>query len=236
MCHHCSRSPRILNDLGKSPIVNRQSFRAVIFDIGGVLTESPVTRIRAYAAEFDIPEEARQAIFVPHDGPWSRFERSELTRYQFAREFESAVAAFGARGDGAHFLEWFFQGFPPRKEMIDVVYALREHVSLGVITNNVVRDEEPQRRTSGLDVHSLFPVVIESAVAGIRKPDPRIFHMCCDALGVTPPESIFLDDLGVNLKGARALGMHTIKVDESLGAIAELEEALGIPLPHSPTR
>jgi putative hydrolase of the HAD superfamily len=120
--------------------------------------------------------------------------------------------------------------------MIDVVHALRDHVQLGVITNNVAREASPERRTSGLDVHSLFPVVIESAIVGLRKPDPKIFEMCCEALGVTPPESVFLDDLGANLKGARALGMYTIKVDETLGAIAELEEALGIPLPHSPRK
>lgn len=208
-------------------------FKAVIFDIGGVLTDSPVTRIRAYNAEFGIPEEARQHIFVPHDGLWSRFERSELTPTAFAAEFETSLSAFGVDGDGQHFLEWFFQGFPPRQEMIDVVHALRDHVRLGVITNNVSREAAPERRTSGLDVHSLFPVVIESAIVGLRKPDPRIFEMCCEALGVTPPEAVFLDDLGVNLKGARALGMHTIKVDETLSAIAELEEALGIPLPHS---
>lgn len=199
-----------------------------------MLTESPVTRIRAYAAEYGIPEELRQQIFVPHDGVWSRFEQSELTPDTFAVEFEAAASAFGVDADGQHFLQWFFQGFAPRTEMLEVVEALRGRVELGVITNNVVRDASPKRRTSGLDVHKLFPVVIESAVAGVRKPDPRIFEMCCEAMGVTPPETVFLDDLGVNLKGARALGMHTIKVDETLGAIAELEDALGIALPHSP--
>ncbi len=210
------------------------NIRAVIFDVGGVLTESPVTRIKAYAAEYGIPDEARHAIFAPHDGLWSRFEQSQLSPSQFAAEFEAAVAAFGAEANGEHFLEWFFQGFQPRHEMIEVVETLRDHVHLGVITNNVAREGEAAKRTSGLDVHSLFPVVIESAIVGLRKPDPRIFEMCCGELGVTPPESAFLDDLGANLKGARALGMHTIKVDETLDAIAELEEALGISLPHSP--
>lgn len=193
-----------------------------------------MTRIRAYGAEYGIPEEARQHIFIPNDGLWSRFERSEITPAEFATEFETAVSAFGANADGQHFLEWFGQGFQPRKEMLDVVEALRDHVKLGVITNNISRDGESSRRTSGLNVHKLFPVVIESAIVGVRKPDPRIFEMCCEALGVTPPEAAFLDDLGVNLKGARALGMHTIKVDETLSAIAELEDVLGISLPHSP--
>ncbi|MDZ7729604.1 MAG: HAD family phosphatase [Dehalococcoidia bacterium] len=210
--------------------------RAVIFDIGGVLTHSPVSGIKQYAAENGIPDDARWAIFAPEDGLWSRFERSELTREEFAKAFEEEVAKYGAKADGGHFLQWFFEGFGPRHEMLDVVEALRPHVRLGVITNNVARDEQGPRRTSGLDVQSLFPVVIESAVVGLRKPDPRIFHMCCEAMEVTPPETAFLDDLGANLKGARALGMHTIKVDDTLSAIAELESALGIELPHSPAR
>lgn len=209
-------------------------FRAVIFDIGGVLTESPVGRIRAYCAANGIPEAVREAVFIPHDGAWSRFERSELTPVQFEREFEAETAKHGGSADGRAFLEWFFQGFEPRREMLDVVEALRPHYKLAVITNNVSRDQPGPRRTSGVDVHQLFAIVIESALVGFRKPEPRIFQMCCEELGVTPPECVFLDDLGANLKGALALGMRTIKVDESLSAIAELEDALGIELPHSP--
>ena len=103
---------------------------------------------------------------------------------------------------------------------------------MGAITNNVASEGPAKRRTSGLDVHSLFEVVIESAKVGMRKPDPRIYRLACDALGVTPERSVFLDDIGQNLKGARALGMTTIKVDATLSAIDELEEVLGIPLPR----
>jgi ribulose-5-phosphate 4-epimerase/fuculose-1-phosphate aldolase len=78
----------------------------------------------------------------------------------------------------------------------------------------------------------LFEVVVESAIVGYRKPEPQIFQICCDQLGIAPAEAVFLDDLGANLKGARALGMHTIKVDDTLSAIDELETALGIPLPR----
>ncbi len=212
----------------------RTALRAVIFDIGGVLTESPVTHIRAYIREHGIPEEARSEIFIPREGPWARFERSELSADDFAREFERIIATYGVAADGRHFLEYFSQGTKPRPEMIEMVKALREHARLGVITNNVARPAQRGHRKPEFDIHDLFEVVIESSLVGARKPEPRIYQMCCDALGVAPHEAAFLDDLGENLKGARALGMHTIKVDETLSAIAELEAALGIKLPHSP--
>ncbi|MBA4181466.1 MAG: HAD family hydrolase [Anaerolinea sp.] len=203
---------------------------AVIFDIGGVLTQSPVTRIMDFCREHGISDETRMAIFSHGESPWSRFERSELEPPGFAAAFDEAVGAPGVSGE--RFLRWFFEGFPPRPEMLAVVEALRGRVKMGCITNNVARDEAPQRRTSGLDVHSLFSVVVESAKVGMRKPDPRIYQLACELLGVAPERSVFLDDIGQNLKGARALGMTTIRVDHTHSAIAELEEVLGIPLPR----
>lgn len=204
---------------------------AVIFDIGGVLTQSPVTRIAEYCREHGISDETRMTIFSHGESPWSRFERSELDPPGFAAEFDRVVGR-GASVDGAGFLRMFFEGFPPRPEMLAVVEALRPHVKMGAITNNVAAEGEARRRTSGLDVHSLFEVVIESAKVGMRKPDPRIYHLACEQLGVTPERSVFLDDIGQNLKGARALGMATIRVDHTHSAIIELEAVLGIPLPR----
>ncbi len=208
------------------------AYRAAIFDIGGVLTVSPVTRIKNFCASHAIADEVRYAIFAPEDGPWSRFERSELTPEGFAGIFDEHMRPTGSPARGDAFLEWFFQGFEPRPEMLAVVEHLRGRVKLGSITNNVAREEPPRRRTSGLDVHSLFDVVVESAIVGFRKPEPRIYEIACEKLGIEPTQAVFLDDLGANLKGARALGMHTIKVDETHRAIDELEEALGIPLPR----
>lgn len=206
--------------------------RAVLFDIGGVLTVSPVTRIINFCAERGIRDEVRHAVFAGHDGPWSRFERSELTPDEFVAEFDRHVAAAGAAACGPEFMRWFFQGFEPRPEYIATVEFLRGRMKVGAITNNVARDEPARRRTSGLDVHSMFDVVVESAVVGARKPEPRIFAIACEQLGIEPPEAVFLDDLGANLKGARELGMTTIKVDETLSALRELEEVLGLKLPH----
>ena len=208
--------------------------QAAIFDVGGVLTVSPVQRIIDFSNEHGISDETRMRIFSHGESPWSRFERSELDRQSFAAEFDIALkeAPEPARISGEAFMKFFFQGFAPRPEMLAVVAALRGQVKLGCITNNVARDEAPKTRTSGLDVHSIFEVVIESARVGMRKPDPRIYQLACDELGVAPEDAVFLDDIGQNLKGARALGMTTIKVDHTLSAIDELEEALGIPLPR----
>jgi len=206
-------------------------FRAAIFDIGGVLTVSPVTRIKSFCAENSISDEVRHAIFAPHDGPWSRFERSELRPGDFAAEFDIFMRDAGCNVTGEQFMQWFFRGFEPRPEMIAVVQHLRGRLKLGSITNNVARDEPAVKRTAGLDIQGLFDVVVESSIVGLRKPDPAIYHMACALLGVEPREAVFLDDLGANLKGAKALGITTIKVDETHSAIDELEEALGIPLP-----
>lgn len=208
------------------------TYRAVLFDIGGVLTVSPVTRIINYCSDNAIPDDVRYAIFGPEDGPWSCFERSELDRGGFAAAFDEHVRGSGTAATGTAFMDWFFKGFEPRPEMLAVVEALRPHYKLAAITNNVARDEPSQTRTSGLDAHSLFEVVVESAIVGARKPEPRIFQVACEALGVEPHESVFLDDLGANLKGARALGIRTIKVDHTTSAIDELETVLGISLPH----
>lgn len=213
-------------------MIRAMPISAAIFDIGGVLTVSPVGRIKSYCLENGIPESARYAIFADHDGPWGRFERSQLTPDQFAAEFDQTISAHGCQPLGQHFLGWFFQGFTPRPEMLAVVEYLKGRVKLGSITNNVAREQPDQVRTSGLDVRTLFDVVIESAIVGIRKPDPRIYHMACEALGCAPEQAVFLDDLGTNLKAAKALGMATIKVDETTSAIDELEAALGFPLPR----
>jgi len=204
---------------------------AAIFDIGGVLTHSPVTAIIGFCRQHGIPDETRIAIFGPQDGPWSRFERSELSPARFIEAFDSHVRPSGTATNGAAFMQWFAGGFGPRPEMIAVVEHLRGRVKLGAITNNVARDD-PTERTSGVDARTLFDVVIESAIVGVRKPEPRIYQMTCEALGVEPHQAVFLDDMGTNLKGAKALGMTTIKVDHTLSAIDELEAALGIPLPR----
>jgi putative hydrolase of the HAD superfamily len=119
-------------------------------------------------------------------------------------------------------------GFAPRPEMTRAIGRLRdEGLRVGALTNNWARPDAGTLREP-LDLG--FDVVVESAVEGIRKPDPRIYALVCDRLDVTPPECVFLDDLGVNLKPARAMGMTTIKVLDPHDALAELAGHLDLDL------
>lgn len=200
--------------------------RAVIFDIGGVLTTSPVTGIRTWAEASGIDYAVLGPVIAAPEGAWSRFETSALSPEAFKEAFAEECAGCGLTVDADGFLA-SFSHLPIRDEMIAVVNHLKGRLPLGCITNNVHRDGmRPER------LYALFDVVIESAKVNLRKPDPRIYQMACDLLGVTPAEAVFLDDFGINLKGARALGMTTIKVDDTTRAIDELEAALGIPLPR----
>jgi epoxide hydrolase-like predicted phosphatase len=97
----------------------------------------------------------------------------------------------------------------------------------GALTNNWDSDDQKQKMDL---LRAEFDVFIESVRVGLRKPDPRIYELCCKRLEVAPNEAVFLDDIGVNLKSARALGLTTIKVDDPDIALAELEGALGIAL------
>jgi epoxide hydrolase-like predicted phosphatase len=121
--------------------------------------------------------------------------------------------------------------FAPRTEMIGAIRTIREHgLHAGALTNNWVADETRGNGASSPALDGLFDVVVESAVVGLRKPDPRIYEMVCASLDITPPEAVFLDDLGTNLKPARAMGMATIKVGDPHEAIDELAGVLGIRL------
>lgn len=206
--------------------------KAVIWDVGGVLTTSPVQSIRRFEKATGLPDGALRPLLASHEGAWSRLEKSEMTPLEFALAFENEAAELGLAVDGTAFLGAFFGELEVREEMVVVVRALRGKKLLCAITNNVGR-EDPPERPGPLPLDDLFDVVIESSKVGVRKPDPRIYMLACERLHVSPPEAVFLDDFGVNLKAARALGMTTIKVDETTSAIDELESALGFDLPRS---
>lgn len=203
---------------------------AAIFDIGGVLTTSPVSSIRRFCEREGLDHSLIGPMLATHEGAWSRFEKSEISQEEFVRLFEQECGDRGIRIDGVRFLGAFFEQLTVRDEMLAVVRHLRGQVRLGCITNNVARDDSRPRALVNLD--ELFEVVVESAKTGMRKPDPRIYLHTCELLQVRPEQCVFLDDFGVNLKAARQLGMATVKVDETHSAIDELEEILGIPLPR----
>ena len=203
--------------------------RAAIFDIGGVLTSSPVIAIRDYLSVEGVDYAVLGPMIADHDLAWSRWERSEITGEQFIDQFEAEARERGVAVSAEGVMNAAFGTQSVRDDMVNVVRHLRGKIRLGCITNNVLRDDSRPRT---LDIYDLFEHVIESAKSGMRKPDPRIYHAACEALSVQPQEAVFLDDIGVNLKGAKAVGMITIRVDQTTSAIDELERVLGIPLPR----
>ena len=121
--------------------------------------------------------------------------------------------------------------------MVEVVRRCGERLHTALLTNNVVtmRAEAmagapPGDASPVAEVLALFGVIVESSVVGVRKPEPRFYEIACERLGIEPSEAVFLDDLGVNLKPAKAMGMTTIKVVDPAAAIAELEQVVGFPL------
>jgi putative hydrolase of the HAD superfamily len=205
-------------------------FRAVIFDLGGVVFPSPFDVFDTYERDHGLPHRfIRNVVAASADhGAWARFERSELSFTDFCAAFASECAAAGGTVDAAALMQGITGGFAPRPAMTAAIARLRTAgLRIGALTNNWARADADR---SGAHDDLGFDVVVESAVEGIRKPDPAIYHLVCARLAVEPPECVFLDDLGVNLKPARAMGMTTIKVVDVAGALGELGAHVGIPL------
>jgi len=214
-----------------------RNFDAVIWDFGGVITSSPFEAFAQFETANELPRDFIRLINAtnPDTNAWALFERSEIDADAFDAAFQAEATARGHSVRGAEVLALLAGDIRP--EMVAVLQRLiDEDYKIGCITNNVksgsgagmARSKEKAAAVEA--VMELFSHVIESSKVGIRKPDPEIYKMACTALDVTPERAVFLDDLGVNLKPARALGMATIKVSGAEQAISELETLLGHPL------
>ena len=202
--------------------------RAVLFDLGGVVVGSPLHAIAAYEEELGIPLGSVNRVVIGNgaDGAWARLERGELTLEPFYEAFDRECVAAGARLSARTLMERVAGATAPRPAMLEAIRRIRDRgLIAAAITNNWVAEEG-----SAGSLRHLFDLVVESAVEGMRKPDPRIFTIACERLGIAPSDAIFLDDIGSNLKTARSLGMTTIKVVEPDAALVELEGLLGFPL------
>ena len=208
------------------------SYRSVIFDLGGVVLGSPLHAIRDYEREKGISEGFINRIVVStgHSGAWSRLERGELDVENFIPAFDQDCAEAGDAFSAREMMERIALVTGPRPAMIEAIRRIRKQgLSTAALTNNWKTDDATEP-SPGDVLAPLFDVYVESAVEGIRKPDPRIYQLACERLGVAPDEAVFLDDIGRNLKTARELGMTTIKVDEPGAALAELQKVLGFAL------
>ena len=206
-------------------------FEAVIWDFGGVLTSSPFEAFARFEVERGLPADIiRRTNSANHlENAWAKFERAEVDIEAFDRLFAAESLALGAEVRGRDVLPLLFGDLRP--EMVEALKRVKTTLKTGCITNNLPANAIGSvggRSLYVAEVMTLFDHVIESAKIGLRKPDPRIYRMMADALGVDPKGCVYLDDLGVNLKPAREMGMTTIKVVNAAQALADLEAATGL--------
>lgn len=208
--------------------------KAVIFDFGGVFTSSPLEAFARYERERGLPVGLIGRINSTNhqSNAWALFERAEIDIEEFDKAFAAEAKALGYDVPGKDVLPLLAGDFRP--EMIEALRRVKTRYKTGCITNNMPHNAAggtaAGRVLYAREVMELFDAVIESAKLGIRKPDPRIYHLMCKKLSVAPEECVYLDDLGSNLKPARAMGMITIKVESAAQAITDLEAATGMRL------
>jgi len=206
---------------------------AVIWDFGGVITTSPFEAFARFERERGLPADIiRRTNAANHwENAWAKFERAEVDLETFDGLFATESKALGAEVRGRDVLPLLSGDIRP--EMVEALRLVKANFKTGCITNNLPANQigsATGRTLYVAEVMALFDHVIESAKIGLRKPDPRIYRMMLDALEVDPKNCIYLDDLGVNLKPARELGMTTIKVVDAPQALADLEAATGLAL------
>jgi putative hydrolase of the HAD superfamily len=208
---------------------------AVIWDFGGVITTSPFEAFARFEAEHGLPLDIiRRTNAANHlENAWAKFERAEIDADTFDGLFAAESRALGVEVRGSDVLPLLSGNLRP--EMVEALRRIKAKFKTGCITNNLPANSIGSHAGRSLyvaEVMALFDHVIESAKIGLRKPDPRIYRMMIDVLRVDARNCVYLDDLGVNLKPAREMGMKTIKVTSALQAIEELQAATGLELRH----
>jgi putative hydrolase of the HAD superfamily len=210
------------------------SIRAAFFDFGGVILSSPFEAFNAYEEAHGLPCDFIRGINATDSdtNAWARFERNEVAFAEFCDLFEAECLAAGQTVVARDMLALLSGEIRPA-----MVQAVRRCKEMGLVTacltNNWVSfaDFPADRTAAGRDdALTLFDHVIESSKVGVRKPDPRFYELACERSGVAPAEAVFLDDLGVNLKPAAAMGMTTIKVLSADQALTDLEAVVGFSL------
>lgn len=212
------------------------AIRAVLFDFGGVILSSPFDAFTRFEGVHGLPDGFLRAVNArdPHNNAWARLERGEIDIAEFGTCFAAEALQLGREVDGREVLSLL--GGEVRPQMVEVVRRCRTRFITGLLTNNFLSDPEVLGERFGPrapeidEALSYFDFVIESSKVGIRKPEPKFYELACQTIGIEPGEAVFLDDLGMNLKPARAMGMRTIKVESPPQAIRQLEALLDITL------
>jgi putative hydrolase of the HAD superfamily len=201
--------------------------RAVFWDFGGVILASPFDAFAAYEREHGLPPDFIRSVNTvdPDTNAWARIERRELTPEEFDVAFAEESARLGHRVPGGDVLDLLHGEVRPQ-----MVAALDRVIDAGYVTACLTNNVSSDVRDDVVPIMARFHHVVESSKVGSRKPEPAFYERGCELAGVEPDEVVYLDDLGINLKPARAMGMTTIKVADPDDAIDELADVLGIGL------
>jgi len=204
------------------------NYKAIIWDFGGVITSSPFEAFNKFELSNNLPKDIIRTINSenPDNNAWAKFERNDIGLNEFDKLFSTEAEKKGFKISGKQVVKLLSGDV--REQMVDFLYFLKKDYKLGCITNNIQnsRNEKFNHLDEASQVMKIFDHIIESSKVGLRKPDPKIYYMSCEALGVKPEECIYLDDLGINLKPAREIGMTTIKVIDPGEAIKEVRAYL----------
>ena len=210
------------------------SVKAVIWDFGGVFTTSPFEAFNRYELAHGLPKDLIRSINAadPDHNAWALFERAQIDAAGFDVRFLAESTRRGHPVRGADVMPLLSGEVRP--DMVAALKVCKQHFKVGCITNNMAQGHGPGMQATregagrAAEIMGLFDAVIESSKAGVRKPDPMIYQMMCDKLGVQAADCVYLDDLGVNCKPAAILGMAAIKVVGETQALDDLERATGL--------
>lgn len=213
--------------------------RAVFWDFGGVITTSPFDSFNIYEESQNLPKDLIRTINStnPDNNAWAKLERGEIDQEEFDSLFKVESQQFGHSVPGKQVLTLLKGQIRP--EMVKAIREIKDKLIQGCLTNNIQSAEEKELEQSDAataisgtnqEIMGLFDFVFESSKENVRKPDPKFYQLACERGKVSPNEVIFLDDLGINLKPAKALGMKTIKVVKAEDALRDLQDILDFPL------
>jgi putative hydrolase of the HAD superfamily len=210
--------------------------KAVFWDFGGVILSSPFDAFNRYEEANDLPKDFIRGINArnPKENAWAQLERSDIDAAGFSDLFQAEAEEMGHSVPGSEVLKLLSGDVRP--EMVEALRRVRKNFTMACLTNNVRSGAGPGMARSAdkaaqiAEIMTLFHHVVESSQVGVRKPEPRFYEIACETAGVSPENVVFLDDLGINLKPAKAMGMQTIKVLGADKALADLEAIIQIPL------
>jgi len=209
--------------------------KAVFWDFGGVITSSPFEAFNKFEKDNNLPVDFLRQVNStnPNDNAWAKLERNEVNFNEFDLLFEEESNNQGHAVKGKEVIA-LLQG-QIRPEMVKALRKIQGNLIQACLTNNIQSLKEETFEEGNVSVAGqhdvimdLFDFVIESSKVNLRKPDPAFYKIACEKASIEPSEAVFLDDLGINLKPAKNLGMKTIKVINSTDALQELQKLISI--------